>query len=113
MFELISRNDQMGQNNLQQKGLVVWLTGLSGAGKSTIANGLEQKLNDAGFFTLGMEGDLIRSGINKDLSFTEADRSENIRRVIEISKMLLQKDAVVICSFIKRRRIVFTSPVAC
>ena len=90
----------MRQHILNQNGLVIWLTGLSGAGKSTIANGLEQKLNDAGFFTFGMDGDLIRSGINRDLSFTEADRSENIRRVLEISKMLVQKKVVVICAFI-------------
>lgn len=90
----------MRLNNLNQNGLVIWLTGLSGAGKSTIATGLEQKLNDAGFFTFGMDGDLIRLGINKDLSFTEVDRSENIRRVMEISKMLVQKKVIVICAFI-------------
>jgi adenylyl-sulfate kinase len=90
----------MRQNILNQNGLVIWLTGLSGAGKSTIAAGLEQKLNDAGFFTFGMDGDLIRSGINRDLSFSEADRSENIRRVMEISKMLVQKKVIVICAFI-------------
>lgn len=90
----------MRQSNLDQNGLVIWLEGLSGAGKSTIATGLEEKLNANGFFTFVMDGDLIRSNINKDLTFTEADRSENIRRVLEISKMLVQKKIVVICSFI-------------
>lgn len=100
MLSRVNVARQMGQNNLHQNGLVVWLTGLSGAGKSTIANGLEQKLNAAGFFTIGMDGDLIRSGINRDLSFSEADRTENVRRVREICKMLVEKDIVVICSFI-------------
>jgi len=90
----------MRQNNLYQNGLVIWLTGLSGAGKSTIAIGLEKKLNEKGYFTMAMDGDLIRTGVNNDLTFTEVDRSENIRRVMEISKMLVQKDVVVICSFI-------------
>lgn len=90
----------MKQNNPDQKGLVIWLMGLSGAGKSTIATGLEAKLNENGFFTFAMDGDLIRSGINSDLTFSEADRLENIRRVAEISKMLVQKDIITICSFI-------------
>jgi adenylylsulfate kinase len=81
----------MIQNNPRQKGLVIWLMGLSGAGKSTIATGLEAKLNESGFFTFA---------VCSDLTFTEADRLENIRRVAEISKMLVQKDVVTICSFI-------------
>lgn len=90
----------MKQNNPRQKGMVIWLMGLSGAGKSTIATALEAKLNESGFFTFAMDGDLIRSGVCSDLTFTEADRLENIRRVVEISKMLVQKDIVTICSFI-------------
>lgn len=90
----------MKQNNPRQKGIVIWLMGLSGAGKSTIASGLEKKLNENGFFTFAMDGDLIRSGINSDLTFSEADRLENIRRVVEIGKMLVQKDIITICSFI-------------
>lgn len=90
----------MKQNIPHQKGMVIWLMGLSGAGKSTIATGLEAKLNENGFFTFAMDGDLIRSGISSDLTFTEADRLENIRRVVEISKMLVQKDIITICSFI-------------
>jgi adenylylsulfate kinase len=90
----------MRQSNLDQKGIVVWLMGLSGAGKSTIATGLEQKLNENGFFTIAMDGDLVRSGVNMDLNFTKADRSENVRRVVEISKMLVEKNVIVICSFI-------------
>ena len=90
----------MKQNNPHQKGMVIWLMGLSGAGKSTIATGLEAKLNENGFFTFAMDGDLIRSGINSDLTYSETDRMENIRRVVEISKMLVQKNIITICSFI-------------
>ncbi len=90
----------MRQSNLHQKGMVIWLMGLSGAGKSTIATGLEAKLNESGFFTFAMDGDLIRSGICSDLTFTEADRLENIRRVVEISRMLVHKNIITICSFI-------------
>lgn len=90
----------MTQNNPHQKGMVIWLMGLSGAGKSTIATGLEAKLNENGFFTFALDGDLIRSGISSDLTFTESDRLENVRRVVEISKMLVHKDIITICSLI-------------
>ncbi len=87
-------------NHLNQTGLVIWLLGLSGSGKSTIAALLEEKLNASGFFTMSMDGDLIRSGLNRDLTFTETDRHENIRRVAELSKMMVQKNIITICSFI-------------
>jgi adenylylsulfate kinase len=90
----------MIQSNLEQNGMVIWLTGLSGAGKSTIANALEILLNQYGFFTISLDGDLIRSGMNKDLGYTATDRSENIRRVQEMSKILVQKNIIVLCSFI-------------
>ena len=66
---------------LKQKGLVVWLTGLSGAGKSTIAAHLEKKLNTVGVFTKMLDGDDLRYGINSDLDFSESSRLENIRRI--------------------------------
>ena len=86
--------------HLNQTGIVIWLLGLSGSGKSTIATLLEEKLNGNGFFTMAMDGDIIRTGLNRDLTFTETDRVENIRRVAELSKMLVQKNIITICSFI-------------
>ncbi|CAL78884.1 putative CysN/CysC bifunctional enzyme: Sulfate adenylyltransferase (SAT) subunit 1 (N-terminal); Adenylyl-sulfate kinase (APS kinase)(C-terminal) [Bradyrhizobium sp. ORS 278] len=83
---------------------VVWFTGLSGAGKSTIANCLEKKLHTAGFHTMLLDGDNIRQGLNRDLGFTEADRVENIRRVGEVAKLFVDAGLIVICSFISPYR---------
>jgi adenylylsulfate kinase len=88
---------------LNQTGMVIWLLGLSGSGKSTIATLLEEKLNANGYFTMSMDGDIIRSGLSRDLTFTEADRFENIRRAAELSKMMVGKDIITICSFITPR----------
>ena len=85
---------------LNQKGIVVWLFGLSGAGKTTLASLLKEKLENEGFFTVSLDGDVLRAGINNDLSFTEDDRSENIRRAAEIARIMLQNDIITICSFI-------------
>lgn len=85
---------------LNQKSILIWLTGLSGSGKSTIAVQLEAMLHQQGFKTYLLDGDNVRSGINKDLSFDEAGREENIRRIGEISKLLLDAGIVVIASFI-------------
>ncbi|WPU96078.1 adenylyl-sulfate kinase [Mucilaginibacter sabulilitoris] len=85
---------------LSQKGLVVWLFGLSGSGKTTISSLLQEKLQEEGFFVMSLDGDVLRAGINSDLSFTEIDREENIRRAAEIAKIMLQNDIVTICSFI-------------
>jgi bifunctional enzyme CysN/CysC len=79
---------------------VVWLTGLSGAGKSTLANVIERKLHASGVRTFLLDGDNIRHGLNKDLGFTEADRIENVRRVAEVSKLMVQAGLVVLVSFI-------------
>ncbi|HEY6864351.1 MAG TPA: adenylyl-sulfate kinase [Burkholderiales bacterium] len=79
---------------------VIWLTGLSGAGKSTIANALEARLNAAGVHTMLLDGDNVRHGLNRDLGFSEADRTENIRRVGETAKLLLDAGLVVITAFI-------------
>jgi len=83
-----------------QKGMVVWLYGLSGAGKTTISLLLKQKLEDDGLFAICLDGDELRSGINKDLGFTENDRDENIRRAAEIARLMLQNNIITICSFI-------------
>ena len=85
---------------LQQKGIVLWMTGLSGSGKSTIAKGLEKKLHHAGFLTQVLDGDNVRSGINNNLGFSAEDRLENIRRISEVSKLFLNCGIVTICSFV-------------
>lgn len=83
-----------------QKGIVVWLLGLSGAGKTTVALLLEELLQAEGYFVLTLDGDALRSTLNKDLSFSPADRAENIRRAAELAKLLVQKNVVTLCSFI-------------
>ena len=79
---------------------VVWLTGLSGAGKSTLASALEQRLHAAGRRTYVLDGDNLRHGLNKDLGFSAADRVENIRRVAEVARLLVDAGVIVIASFI-------------
>jgi bifunctional enzyme CysN/CysC len=87
-----------------QKPAVLWLTGFSGAGKSTIANLLERRLYAAGHHTMLLDGDNIRHGLCRDLGFTEADRVENIRRVGEVAKLMTECGLVVICAFISPYR---------
>ncbi len=72
---------------LGQRGCVAWLIGLSGSGKSTIANAAERILHDEGRFTAILDGDNLRSGLNRDLKFSDEDRRENIRRVAEVAKL--------------------------
>jgi bifunctional enzyme CysN/CysC len=83
-----------------QRPVVVWLTGLSGAGKSTIANLVERKLDEQGFHTYLLDGDNVRHGLNKDLGFTDADRVENIRRIAEVAKLMVDAGLIVLASFI-------------
>jgi bifunctional enzyme CysN/CysC len=83
-----------------QKPGIVWFTGLSGAGKSTIANRVEARLNAAGVHTIMLDGDNIRHGLNKDLGFSQADRLENIRRVAEVARLMADAGLIVLCSFI-------------
>ena len=83
-----------------QKPAVLWFTGLSGAGKSTIANLVEKKLAALGRHTFLLDGDNVRHGLNKDLGFTEADRIENIRRVGEVAKLMMDAGLIVLTAFI-------------
>lgn len=82
------------------KSLTIWMSGLSGSGKSTIANLVEIKLNESGLHTYILDGDNTRLGLNKDLGFSEKDREENIRRVAEVCKLMNDAGLIVICSFI-------------
>ncbi len=85
---------------LKQKPTVLWFTGLSGAGKSTIANLVEKKLHSKGQLTYLLDGDNVRHGLNRDLGFTDADRVENIRRVAEVSKLMTDAGVITLVSFI-------------
>jgi bifunctional enzyme CysN/CysC len=87
-----------------QKPVVLWFTGLSGAGKSTIANLVEKRLHAQGRHTMTLDGDNVRHGLNRDLGFTEADRVENIRRVAEVSKLFVEAGTIVLVSFISPYR---------
>jgi adenylylsulfate kinase len=85
---------------LNQRSRVIWMTGLSGAGKTTIAQHFELALNKMGYLTQVLDGDNIRSGINNNLGFSEEDRYENIRRISEVSKLLMDSGIICINSFI-------------
>jgi bifunctional enzyme CysN/CysC len=98
----IGRKDRAGLKN--QKPCVVWFTGLSGAGKSTIANLVDQKLFAMAHHTMLLDGDNVRHGLSRDLGFTEADRVENIRRAGEVAKLMVDAGLIVICSFISPYR---------
>ena len=85
---------------INQKPLIIWLSGLSGSGKSTIANDLEKKLYENGYLSYLLDGDNIRIGLNKDLGFSDDDRKENIRRISEVSRLMLDAGLIVITAFI-------------
>lgn len=85
---------------LRQRSTVYWLYGLSGSGKSTIANAFERELHEAGFLTQILDGDNIRSGLNRNLGFSDADRAENIRRIAEVARLYLHSGIITVTSFI-------------
>ena len=91
---------------LKQRARAVWLTGLSGSGKSTIANGLERLLASKGYFTRVLDGDVIRKGINSDLGFSTAQRYENIRRISEVNKLFNQTGIITINAFISPTHVI-------
>jgi len=95
---LLTRADK--QNYLNQRSKVLWFTGLSGSGKSTIAQGLEKLLFDKGYFIQVLDGDNTRTGINKNLGFSIEDRHENIRRIAEISKLFIESGTICLNSFV-------------
>jgi adenylylsulfate kinase len=99
---ILSRRDK--ETRLRQRARVVWLYGLSGSGKSTLAAALERRLHADGFTTHLLDGDNVRTGLNRDLGFSDADRGENIRRVAETSRLFVQAGIIVINAFITPTR---------
>lgn len=95
---MFSRQDK--EELLKQHSVMIWFTGLSGSGKSTIAIALERELHKRGLLCRILDGDNIRSGINNNLGFTEADRIENIRRIAEVSKLFVDTGIITIAAFI-------------
>jgi len=107
--EILQREDK--EKMLKQRAKVIWMTGLSGSGKTTIAKQLEHILHQKGFLTKFLDGDNIRSGINNNLSFSAEDRAENIRRISEVSKLFLNCGVICINCFVSptndiRRKII-------
>jgi bifunctional enzyme CysN/CysC len=98
----VDKKARAGMN--RQKPAVLWFTGLSGAGKSTIANIVEKQLLVLGHHTMTLDGDNVRHGLNRDLGFTEADRVENIRRIAEVAKLFVEAGVIVLVSFISPYR---------
>ncbi|KAG5980025.1 hypothetical protein E4U55_004458 [Claviceps digitariae] len=88
----------------RQRGLTIWLTGLSASGKSTVATALEQHLLHLGRAAYRLDGDNVRFGLNKDLGFSEKDRNENIRRIAEVAKLFADSSTIAITSFISPYR---------
>ena len=103
-MNIVQHNFKISKENREkiknQKSCTIWMSGLSGSGKSTVANQLEASLNEQGYHTYTLDGDNTRLGLNKGLGFSEEDRIENIRRVAEVCKIMNDAGLIVICSFI-------------
>jgi bifunctional enzyme CysN/CysC len=99
-YQSLSINKELREKMNGHSGQVLWLTGLSGSGKSTIADALEKALYAQGKKTYILDGDNVRHGLNKDLGFTDKDRVENIRRVAEVAKLMCDAGLIVITAFI-------------
>jgi len=96
--KMMSREEK--EQLLGQRGIMIWMTGLSGSGKSTIALGVERELHRRGILCRILDGDNIRTGINQDLGFSEEDRRENIRRIAEVGKLFIETGIVTIACFV-------------
>ena len=96
--KILLRTDK--EKLLNQRGIAIWMTGLSGSGKTTIAIALEKELHKKGLLTQVLDGDNIRSGINNNLGFSDADRTENIRRIAEVTKLFVNCGIITICCFV-------------
>lgn len=99
IFDKMQSREEKEQQ-LRQRGLTVWFTGLSGSGKSTIAVALERRLSQQGIFSRILDGDNIRTGINRGLGFSEEERRENIRRIAEVSKLFTETGIVTLSAFV-------------
>ena len=97
-------SQQEKEQLLGQKGIVLWMYGLSGSGKSTIAAAVERQLHDQGRFVVILDGDNFRHGLNSDLGFSDEDRKENVRRVAEVAKMFATQGVITIVSVITPKR---------
>ncbi|HSO86893.1 MAG TPA: adenylyl-sulfate kinase [Draconibacterium sp.] len=100
--QIVSRSEK--EKRLNQKSKVIWFTGLSGSGKTTLASALERNLFDRGYLTQVLDGDNIRTGINNNLGFSPEDRMENIRRIAEIAKLLINSGVICLCAFVSPTR---------
>jgi adenylylsulfate kinase len=100
--QILNRPDK--EKLLNQHSRVIWMTGLSGSGKTTVGTHIEHELNKRGYLTQVLDGDNIRTGINNNLGFTEEDRYENIRRIAEVSKLFMNCGIICINSFISPTR---------
>ena len=94
----VTRDDR--SKKLNQNPCLIWYTGLSGSGKSTLANAVEKSLFDKGFLTYSLDGDNVRNGISNNLDFSAKDRSENIRRIGEVAKLMIDAGLIVSASFV-------------
>ena len=95
---------ELKEKRNQHKSRVLWFTGLSGSGKSTVANATEKILHDMGLHTYILDGDNVRMGLNKDLGFSPEDRTENIRRITEVAKLFADSGSIVLTAFISPYR---------
>jgi len=99
-YHLASVTRQRRKKSNNHRSIVLWFTGLSGSGKSTLAHALEEKLFQMGCKTFVLDGDNVRHGLSSDLNFSEASRTENIRRISEVSKLMLESGLIVMTAFI-------------
>ena len=98
--ESVKLSRDVKEKQLNQHSKIIWMTGLSGAGKTTLSYALESAMHGMGYFIQTLDGDNVRTGINKNLGFSDADRYENVRRIAEVSKLFLNCGIITIASFI-------------